>query len=198
MQVDLTGSWASYWPPVGLPSAVIGEGELRPGLLGEILPPQQEGLPDHSIAPRTADQIRRRRAHKLNRAKPSIGGAGSYVLASSADARRVATSLWNNFLGGKSSSRPLGDAVLDGIGFDIEGGMNQHWDDLTTYLSVYSRRGNKKVYLTAAPQCLFPGAWIGNALKTGLLDFDWVQLYYNPPCKYIPGDVADLEEAWKQ
>lgn len=101
-------------------------------------------------------------------------------------------------MGGKSSSLPFGDAVLDGIGFDIEGGMNQHWDDLTTYLSGYSRRGNKKVYLTAAPQCLFPGAWIGNALKTGLLDFDWVQLYYNPPCKYIPGDVADLEEAWKQ
>ncbi|PRQ52509.1 putative chitinase [Rosa chinensis] len=53
----------------------------------------------------------------------SIGGAaGSYSLASSDNARQVATYLWNNFLGGHSSSRPLGDAVLDGVDFDIEGG----------------------------------------------------------------------------
>ncbi|KAJ4728192.1 acidic endochitinase-like [Melia azedarach] len=45
------------------------------------------------------------------------GGASSYVLASSEDARQVAIYLWNNFLGGQSSSRPLEDAVLDGIGF---------------------------------------------------------------------------------
>ncbi|KAK6285731.1 hypothetical protein POUND7_011910 [Theobroma cacao] len=95
------------------------------------------------------------------------GGAGSYYLSSAEDAKQVATYLWNNFLGGKSSSRPLGDAVLDGIDFDIEGGTNQHWDDLARYLSGYSKRG-KKVYLTAAPQCPFPDAWVGGALKTGL------------------------------
>ncbi|GMY23774.1 acidic endochitinase-like [Fagus crenata] len=38
------------------------------------------------------------------------GGAGSYYLTSIEDARQVANYLWNNFLGGKSSSRPLGDA----------------------------------------------------------------------------------------
>ncbi|KAK6777338.1 hypothetical protein RDI58_024055 [Solanum bulbocastanum] len=41
-------------------------------------------------------------------------------------AREVATYLWNNFLGGKSSSRPLGDAVLDGTDLDIEGGTNEN------------------------------------------------------------------------
>ncbi|KAL0289623.1 UNVERIFIED_CONTAM: Hevamine-A [Sesamum angustifolium] len=68
--------------------------------------------------------------------------------------------LWDNFLGGKSSSRPLGDAVLDGIDFDIEGGTDQHWDDLARFLSAYSKRG-KKVYLSAAPQGWgdFPGAF---------------------------------------
>ncbi|XP_047339305.1 acidic endochitinase-like [Impatiens glandulifera] len=125
------------------------------------------------------------------------GGAGSYYLASSDDARQVATYLWNNFLGGTSSSRPLGDAILDGIDFDIEGGTNQHWDELATYLSKYSNRG-KKVYLTAAPQCPFPDAWIGNALKTGLFDYVWVQFYNNPPCQYAIGDVTNLEDAWKQ
>ncbi|XP_058096016.1 acidic endochitinase-like [Magnolia sinica] len=125
------------------------------------------------------------------------GGAGSYYLASSADARQVATYLWNNFLGGHSSSRPLGSAVLDGIDFDIEGGTNQHWDELARYLSGYSKQG-KKVYLTAAPQCPFPDAWVGGALKTGLFDYVWVQFYNNPPCQYTAGNVRNLQDAWKQ
>ncbi|XP_041005802.1 acidic endochitinase-like [Juglans microcarpa x Juglans regia] len=125
------------------------------------------------------------------------GGAGSYSLTSSDDARQVATYLWDNFLGGQSSSRPLGDAVLDGIDFDIEGGSNLHWDDLARYLSDYSNQG-KKVYLTAAPQCPFPDAWVGDALKTGLFDYVWVQFYNNPPCQYTPGSINDLESAWAQ
>ncbi|KAK8643740.1 hypothetical protein V6N13_013020 [Hibiscus sabdariffa] len=125
------------------------------------------------------------------------GGAGSYYLASSDDARQVATYLWNNFLGGQSASRPFGDAVLDGIDFDIEGGTNQHWDDLARYLSGYSKRGTK-VYLTAAPQCPFPDAWVGGALKTGLFDYVWVQFYNNPPCQYTADDIGNLEKAWKK
>ncbi|KAF8412174.1 hypothetical protein HHK36_000133 [Tetracentron sinense] len=125
------------------------------------------------------------------------GGAGSYYLTSVADARQVATYLWNNFLGGQSSSRPFGAAVLDGIDFDIEGGTNQHWDDLARYLSGYSKRG-KKVYLTAAPQCPFPDAWVGGALKTGLFDYVWVQFYNNPPCQFTAGNVGNLEDSWKQ
>lgn len=128
----------------------------------------------------------------------SIGGAaGSYYLASADDAREVAKYLWNNYLGGQSSSRPLGDARLDGIDFDIEGGTSLHWDDLARDLSAYSSKG-KKVYLTAAPQCPFPDAWVGGALKTGLFDFVWVQFYNNPPCQYSSGEVANLEDAWKQ
>ncbi|XP_068640898.1 acidic endochitinase-like [Aristolochia californica] len=122
------------------------------------------------------------------------GGAGSYYLTSKEDARQVATYLWNNFLGGHSSSRPFGAAVLDGIDFDIEGGTNQHWNDLASYLSGYSKQ---KVILTAAPQCPFPDAWIGGALKTGLFDYVWVQFYNNPPCQYS-ADITNLLDAWKQ
>ncbi|KAI3801020.1 hypothetical protein L1987_29120 [Smallanthus sonchifolius] len=124
------------------------------------------------------------------------GAAGSYYLTSAADAKQIATYLWNNFLGGKSPTRPLGEAVLDGIDFDIEGGTTQHWDDLARYLSEYSSQG-KKVYLTAAPQCPFPDAYIGTALKTGLFDYVWVQFYNNPPCQYS-GGITNLEDAWKQ
>ncbi|KAK7285837.1 hypothetical protein RJT34_20619 [Clitoria ternatea] len=125
------------------------------------------------------------------------GGPGGYTLASSEEARQFATYLWNNFLRGHSSTRPLGDAVLDGIDFDIEGGTNQHWDELAKYLSGYSNQG-KKVYLTAAPQCPFPDAWLGKALKTGLFDYVWVQFYNNPPCQYSPVAITNLENAWKQ
>ncbi|KAK3428587.1 acidic endochitinase [Eucalyptus grandis] len=128
----------------------------------------------------------------------SIGGsAGSYYLASADDAKQVATYLWDNFLGGQSSSRPLGDAVLDGIDFDIEGGTTQHWDDLARSLSAYSSSG-KKVYLAAAPQCPYPDAWLGGALQTGLFDYVWVQFYNNPSCEYSSGNIANLQDAWNQ
>ncbi|XP_008791958.2 hevamine-A-like [Phoenix dactylifera] len=125
------------------------------------------------------------------------GGAGAYSLASKDDAGQVARYIWNSYLGGKSSSRPLGDAVLDGVDFDIEGGSPDHYDDLARSLSAYSTKG-KKVYLTAAPQCPYPDAWVGGALDTGLFDYVWVQFYNNPPCQYSPGAVTNLEDAWKQ
>ncbi|KAE8664929.1 Acidic endochitinase [Hibiscus syriacus] len=93
--------------------------------------------------------------------------------------------------GGTSSSQPLGDAVLDGIDFDIEG-TNQHWGDLAKYLSGYSKSG-MKLYLTAAPQCPFPDAWVGGALKTGLFNYVWVQFYNNPPCQFTSGSIGNLE-----
>ncbi|KAK9280193.1 hypothetical protein L1049_013880 [Liquidambar formosana] len=125
----------------------------------------------------------------------SIGGAsGSYFLSSADDARQVANYLWNNFLGGQSSSRPLGDAILDGIDFDIEGGTPQHWDELASALSGFSQQ--RKVYLTAAPQCPFPDAWLGGALNTGLFDYVWVQ-FYNNDCQYS-GNADNLNKAWNQ
>lgn len=125
------------------------------------------------------------------------GGVGSYFLSSAEDARKVALYLWNSYLGGHSpsSSRPLGNAVLDGVDFDIEGGTNQHWDELARSLLQFGARSGKKVYITAAPQCPFPDAWIGNALTTGLFDYVWVQ-FYNNPCQFS-GDGSDLFDSWK-
>ncbi|GLJ32421.1 hypothetical protein SUGI_0652380 [Cryptomeria japonica] len=120
------------------------------------------------------------------------GGAGSYYLSSDADAKNVASYLWDNYLGGHSDSRPLGDAVLDGIDLDIEGGTTEHWGSLAKYIKGYG--GGNKVYVTAAPQCPFPDAYLGTALMTGLFDYVWVQFYDNSPCQY-GGDFLD---AWKQ
>ncbi|XP_023740752.1 acidic endochitinase SE2 [Lactuca sativa] len=126
----------------------------------------------------------------------SLGGAvGSYSLSSPQDAQQVSDYLWNNFLGGQSNSRPLGDAVLDGIDFDIESGSGQFWPDLARALAAHN--SEKKVYLSAAPQCPIPDAHLDSAIQTGLFDYVWVQFYNNPQCEY--GANADaLLARWNQ
>ncbi|KAL6131028.1 hypothetical protein ACLB2K_069406 [Fragaria x ananassa] len=127
----------------------------------------------------------------------SIGGAGgSYTLSDEDDARRVADYIWNNFLGGQSNSRPLGDAVLDGVDFDIEMGV-PHYDALARKLSEYST-SSRKVLLSAAPQCPFPDQLLNGALTTGLFDYVWVQFYNNPQCEYSSSNFDAFKNSWNQ
>ena len=100
----------------------------------------------------------------------SIGGSGrSYSLSSPDDAQKLADYLWHHFLAGQANFRPLCDAVLDGIDFDIDQGKT-HYAAMAQRLSTYSQQG-KKEYLTAAPQCIFPDLKLGNV---------WIQFYNNP------------------
>jgi len=125
----------------------------------------------------------------------SLGGAsGSYSLSSADDATQVANYIWNNFLGGQSSSRPLGAAVLDGVDFDIEAGNGQHWDELARALKGF----NSQLLLSAAPQCPIPDAHLDSAIKTGLFDYVWVQFYNNPSCQYSSGNTNNLISSWNQ
>ncbi|KAL5540866.1 hypothetical protein UlMin_043258 [Ulmus minor] len=96
---------------------------------------------------------------------------------------------------GGSNSRPFGDAVLDGVDFDIEMGSGQFWDDLARSLSGHSQE--RKVYLAAAPQCQFRDAHLDGAIQTGLFDYVWVQFYNNPSCHYA-GDPNNLFNSWNQ
>jgi chitinase len=128
----------------------------------------------------------------------SIGGAdGSYGLSSRGDASQVAMYLWNSFLGGTSSSRPLGDAILDGIDFDIEIGGAKFWNNLATDLKKLGKNGGKTVLLSAAPQCPFPDEWDGGAISTGLFDYVWVQFYNNQECQFDAGRAAFMD-AWNK
>lgn len=125
------------------------------------------------------------------------GGVGNYSLSSREDARGFSNYLWNNFLGGGrgSTSRPLGDAVLDGIDLDIELGSPLYYDDLVRDLKRLSKYG-RKVYVTGAPQCPFPDRLLGAALNTSVFDYVWVQFYNNPPCQYTSGNTENLESSW--
>ncbi|XP_024932547.3 acidic endochitinase-like [Ziziphus jujuba] len=128
----------------------------------------------------------------------SIGGGDrTYTLSSASDARTVADNIWNNFLGGQSNSRPLGDAILDGVDFDIERG-NTYYAALAKRLSELSKNSGRKYYLSAAPQCPFPDSDLNDALSTGLFDYVWVQFYNNPPCQYSSSNVNAFENAWEQ
>ncbi|KAF1886500.1 hypothetical protein Lal_00045733 [Lupinus albus] len=131
----------------------------------------------------------------------SIGGGSqdSYTLTSSEDAKNVSDYLWNHFLGGTNytSSRPFGDAILDGIDFDIYG-TTSHWDELARYLKSHNNTATKTIYLTAAPQCVFPDYTMGSALNTGLFDYVWVQFYNNPSCDYGKGSIDNIVNAWNK
>ncbi|KAL8130309.1 hypothetical protein V2J09_019464 [Rumex salicifolius] len=126
------------------------------------------------------------------------GGGGSYSLTSADDARSVAAYIYNNYLNGQSSNRPLGDAVLDGVDFDIEAGGPQFYADLAGRLVELGQQGGRKVYLSAAPQCPFPDAHLKTVINTGLFDYVWVQFYNNPQCEFKSGSQGGFKSAWNQ
>ena len=121
------------------------------------------------------------------------GGIGDYSLSSPQDANEVANYLYNNFLSGQYG--PLGSVSLDGIDFDIEGGSNLYYDDLARAISAFSTE-QRKVYLSAAPQCPYPDYYLDAAIKTGAFDYVWVQFYNNPPCQYSSGNAINLLSSW--
>ncbi|MED6137642.1 hypothetical protein PIB30_066845 [Stylosanthes scabra] len=121
------------------------------------------------------------------------GGIGHYSLSSPQDARKVALYLYQNFLSGQHG--PLGSVALDGVDFDIEEGSNLFYDDLVKAINAFSTQ-EKRIYISAAPQCPYPDHYLDKAIKTGLFDYVWVQFYNNPPCQYSNGNPKKLFEYW--
>ncbi|VDC03044.1 unnamed protein product [Peniophora sp. CBMAI 1063] len=110
----------------------------------------------------------------------SLGGATGQVGFSDASAAEsLAKRVWNEFLGGSSSTRPFGSAVLDGLDLDIESGSSAHYDTFVNTIRSLSAGASKRYYITAAPQCPFPDEWIQPALDASLFDAVFVQFYNN-------------------
>lgn len=133
----------------------------------------------------------------------SIGGDDSkhtYSLSSADDATKVADYIWDHFLGGQSNSRPFGDAVLDGVDFDIEGGGGDpHYAALARRLKDRAGGSSRKFYLAAAPQCPFQyNNILHEALNTGLFDYVWIQFYNNPGCEFNSNNPSSFRSAWNQ
>ncbi|KAI0034212.1 glycoside hydrolase [Vararia minispora EC-137] len=110
----------------------------------------------------------------------SIGGATGGVAFTGVDqARQFADTVWNLFLGGSSSTRPFGAAVLDGVDLDLEGGSPNYWSDFVTEIRAKASGASKPYYVTGAPQCPFPDAYLGTALNAVGFDAVYVQFYNN-------------------
>ncbi|PFH49204.1 carbohydrate-binding module family 5 protein [Amanita thiersii Skay4041] len=112
----------------------------------------------------------------------SLGGAtGSVGFQSDDQATTFAQTIWNLFLGGSSSTRPFGSAVLDGVDLDIEGGGSDHYVTFVNKIRSLANGASKKYYITAAPQCVYPDAALSGVLNSANFDaiYGW---FYNNPC----------------
>ena len=110
----------------------------------------------------------------------------------------MAKYLWDNFLGGQSDSRPLGDAVLDGIDFDIGTEISGNWAELAKTLDGYrDLQRKKRYYFSASPHCAFPNATTQHGLETGLFDYVWVQFFNDESCEYS-GGINSVKASWSQ
>lgn len=107
------------------------------------------------------------------------GGTGQVGLSSTAVAQNFANKIWNEFLGGSSTTRPFGNAVLDGVDLDIESGSPNHYSAFVNRIRSHASGASKRYYVTAAPQCPFPDANIGAALNAASFDAVFVQFYNN-------------------
>ncbi|KAF9233637.1 glycoside hydrolase family 18 protein [Melanogaster broomeanus] len=125
----------------------------------------------------------------------SLGGAtGGGGFASDAAGQAYAKIIWDLFLGGSSTTRPFGAAVLDGIDMDIEGGSQTGYPAFITALRALMNGGSKKSFRFhfgrretinwklcehLAPQCPYPDAYIGTTLNAVGFDAVYVQFYNN-------------------
>ncbi|KAG2119375.1 glycoside hydrolase family 18 protein [Suillus clintonianus] len=104
----------------------------------------------------------------------SLGGAtGSNGFANDTQAAAYAQTIWDLFLGGSSTTRPFG------IDMDIEGGSQTGFVSFLSALRNLMNGGSKPYYITAAPQCPYPDAYIGATLNSFGFDAVYVQFYNN-------------------
>ncbi|RCH85980.1 Chitinase 1 [Rhizopus stolonifer] len=126
----------------------------------------------------------------------SLGGAaGSYGFNSDSQAQTFASTLWNLFGGGSATNRPFGDAQIDGVDLDIEGGGSTGYATLVT--SLRSKFGSSFL-IGAAPQCPFPDVILGSVIDA--VSFDYVNVqFYNNYCSAAGGSFNfDTWANWAQ
>ncbi|KAF9160216.1 Chitinase 1 [Actinomortierella ambigua] len=110
----------------------------------------------------------------------SIGGAaGQYSLDTPEQGTAFAQQIWDTFLGGSTSQRPFGDAVLDGVDLDLESGTNRGYPAFVNALRAKFATSSRPFYITAAPQCPYPDHALSASLNVAWFDLVWIQFYNN-------------------
>ncbi|KAJ6478058.1 glycoside hydrolase family 18 protein [Mycena vitilis] len=98
----------------------------------------------------------------------SMGGAtGGAIFTGDDQAEAFAETIWNLFLGGTSDTRPFGDAVLDGVDLDIEGGASTGYAAFVTKIRSLADGASKQY------------AYLGTVVNAVGFDALYVQFYNN-------------------
>jgi chitinase len=133
----------------------------------------------------------------------SLGGAaGSYGFISDAEAQKFAQTAWDVFLGGSSQYRPFGNVSLDGVDLDIEGGSATGYGAFVKALrSIVDSNEKGRYFISGAPQCVFPDAYLGpgtgKALTEAASSFDYLSVqFYNNYCAYT--NPSMFQSSWNQ
>ncbi|CDP16892.1 unnamed protein product [Coffea canephora] len=127
-----------------------------------------------------------------NQTKVFISLAGPSNLSSVEDAQEVAAYVWNTYLGGESSDRPFGTAVLDGVELHIHSGNPNYLDVLALAL-----KGYPNVTLAVAGECPIPNLFLDPTIRTGVVDQVRVEFFDNPSCEFLPpNDTSLLFRSW--
>ncbi|XP_014500436.1 acidic endochitinase-like [Vigna radiata var. radiata] len=112
-----------------------------------------------------------------------------------AAAEKLASYLLEKYLSGNAG--PLGSVALDGINIaDVADGDNLKWDEVVKAINASTTE--RKIYLGAAPQCVYPDYYLGKVISTGLIDYIWVEFFYQNPCIYANGDASNLLKEWNK
>ena len=125
----------------------------------------------------------------------SLGGAkGEYGFSSAAEGEQFALTLWNKFAGGNDAERPFGDAQVDGFDLDMENKHQTGYVAMAKKLRQLYDSLSRQYYLSAAPQCVYPDASVGDVMLNVPLDFAFVQFYNN----YCSVDGQFNWDTWAQ
>ncbi|RYP11119.1 hypothetical protein DL765_007868 [Monosporascus sp. GIB2] len=117
----------------------------------------------------------------------SIGGAtySQGGFANADEARRVADNVWDLFGSNTAApGRPFGSAVIDGFDMDFEA-TALNMAPFANQLRTRMNSAGKPMYMTAAPQCVYPDAAM-NEMLNGAVDFDFIMIqFYNNWCGVV-------------
>ncbi|QLL35025.1 hypothetical protein HG536_0H04010 [Torulaspora globosa] len=111
----------------------------------------------------------------------SLGGAsGAYGFSDENSAKAFAHTLWNTFGEGTGATeRPFDSSIVDGFDFDIENNNAVGYAALVKELRSLFATSTKQYYISAAPQCPYPDASVGDMLENADVDFAFIQFYNN-------------------
>ena len=99
-----------------------------------------------------------------------------------------------------AANRPFGSAIVDGFDFDFEATTNNLAPFAQQLRSKIDASG-RKMYLSAAPQCVYPDAAMNDVLNGAVaLDFIMIQFYNNfcSVASFEPGSEEQTNYNFKQ